>query len=118
MSDEEASLFKIAFSYPDGVLTACNGVLYQDEIWLVPKWLPFPGEGYVRPERMILLAQFRHERFDPPSKGPPPFDGADYRIFDPVPRELIEGDLSKIIGTYAFLDKPDAKFRVRPKRLH
>ena len=104
-------LFKVVFGLPDGRMTHCPAVQYEGQIWLVPKWLPFPDEGYMKPERMIQLAQFRHLKFDPPAKGNPIFDGANFGISDPVPIELIEGDLSKLKDKYVVLDKPDAKFR-------
>jgi len=105
--------FKVIVGFEDGVMGSCSAVEYQDAIWLVPKWLPFPDEGYAKPERMIRLDQFQHQRFDSPVAGPGPFEGADFAVNDPLPRTLFFGELtSQLKARYVVLDKPDAKFRV------
>jgi hypothetical protein len=107
----DTKLYKVIVGFEDGVIANCDAVEYRGTIWLVPKWLPFPNEGYGKPERMIRLDQFPHRWFDPPTAGPPPFDGANFGINEPIPRALFDGELSSIIKiNYVVLDKPDAHF--------
>src|SRR5215813_14279986 len=106
-------IYKVIVGFEGGVMGACAAVEYQGAIWLVPQWLTFPTEGYAKPERMIRLDQFQHQQFDPPATGPSPFEGADFGLIDPLPRALVDGELtSKLKAQYVVLDKPDAKFRV------
>jgi hypothetical protein len=112
MSDTK--LYKVIVGFEDGVIADCDAVEYQGAIWLVPNWLPFPNEGYGKPERMIRLDQFPHRRFDPPTAGPPPFDGANFGINEPIPRALFDGELSGTLkDKYVVLQKPDARFSHR-----
>ena len=110
----DTRVFKVIVGLEDGTLCDCAAYEYQGAIWLVPKWLPFPEEGYAKPERMIRLDQFRHQRFDPPAKGPGfPVEGADFGLNDPLPRALLDGELTPTLkARYVVLDRPDAKFRV------
>jgi hypothetical protein len=106
-------LYKVIITFEDGAVAHCAAIDYQGAIWLVPKWLPSPDERYTKSERMIRLDQFKHQRYDPPAPGPPPFDGADFALNEPIPRALIDGELSqKLKERYAVLDKPDVKFRL------
>jgi hypothetical protein len=101
---------KVIVGFENGVMGECGALEYEGAIWLVPKWLPFPLEGYTKPERMILLDQFRYQSF------PQPAD-ADFAINDPLPRDLFFGELSQAIkDKYVVLDKPDAKFRADGRR--
>jgi hypothetical protein len=109
MSD--VRLFKVIITFEDGVKGRCGAVEYQGAIWLVPKWLPYPAEGYAKPERMIRLDQFRYQSLDPPVADEGSFAGADFAINDPIPRALFDGPLTpQLTGRFAVLDKPDAKF--------
>jgi len=108
----DTRMFKVIVILDDGVSGPCSAVEYQGAIWLVPKWLPCPDEGYAKPERMIRLDQFRYQRLDPPVVGEGPLAGADFVINDSIPRELFEGPLTpQLIDRFSVLDKPDAKFR-------
>jgi hypothetical protein len=109
----DSKTYRVMLGFENGEMTHCAAVDYQGAVWLVPKWIPFPDEGYAKPERMIRLDQFRHQRFVPPGAGAPPLGGADFGINEPLPRALIDGELtSKLKERYVVLDKPDAKFRV------
>jgi hypothetical protein len=104
--------FKVIIGFDDGTQATCEGVEHQGAIWLVPNWIPFPDEGYTKPERMIRLDQFRYQRFDPPPPGPPPFAGADFATNDPIPRALFDGELSsQLKARYVVLDRPNIRFR-------
>ena len=98
-------------------MAVCTAVEHQGKVWIVPKWMPLPDEGYATPERMILLDQFRHERSDPPEDGPDLLDGADFRLLDPIPRALFDGALSPALREqFVVLDQPDLRFRIADKR--
>jgi hypothetical protein len=115
----DTRLFKVIVPFEDGVMTDCPAVEYQGGIWLVPMWLPFPNEGYMKPERMLRLGQFRHQEFVPPATGPGMFAGADFGIIEPIPRALFDGELTPHLKSkYDVLDKPDAKFQMSKPALH
>jgi hypothetical protein len=107
----DTKLFKVIVAFEDGVMCSCDAVEYEGAAWLVPKWLPYPNEGYAKPERMIRLDQFQYQRLDPPAAGPGPFARADFLVTDPLPKTLFVGELSsQLKERYVVLDKPDAKF--------
>lgn len=96
----------------DGILSTIAGIEYEDAIWLVPEWLPFPSEGYTKPTRMIRLDQFQFRRFDPPTTGDGPLAGADFAVNDPLPKKLLVGSLSpRLRKRFVVLDRPDVRFR-------
>ena len=113
----DVRLFKVIVAITDvgttdGTLETFAAIKHQGAVWLVPKWLPHPEEGYAKPERMIRLDQFRHQIFDPPASGPGPLTGADFAINEPLPRALFDGELTQQLKSrYVVLDKPDARFR-------
>jgi hypothetical protein len=112
----DTQTFKVLVGFEDGTLGECGAIEYEGAIWLVPNWLPFPGEGYAKPERMIRLDQFQYRHFAEPVTGPGPFAGADFAINDPLPKQLLTGELTpQLKSRYVVLDKPDAKFRVGGK---
>ena len=113
----DTRLFKVIGQLQDGTVAVCTAVEHQGQIWIVPKWLSLPDEGYATPERMILLDQFRHERSDPPEEGPDLLDGADFRLLDPIPRALFDGALSPALREqFVVLDQLDVSFRIADKR--
>jgi hypothetical protein len=108
----DTRVYKVLFSVAEGI-NACGAVEYEGAIWLVPRWLPVPDEGYSKPERMIRLDQFRYERIDPPSTGPDPLGGVDFAVHDPLPKELFDGELTPTLkARYDVLDKPDVRFQM------
>jgi hypothetical protein len=108
----DSKTYKVIVIFEDGVPGACGAIDFEGAIWLVPKWLPFPNEGYTKPERMIRLDQFQNQKFDPPAKGPGPFAGADFGINGPLPKMLFFGELTQQLKSkYVVLDRPDVKFR-------
>ncbi len=87
-------------------------VEHEGTLWLVPKWLPADCGSQVSPERMVLLSQFRWQRFDPPLS-----DGmfvAHISVDDNLPRALIHGDPSSLARSYVVLDRPGVKFPRAP----
>jgi len=109
----DTRVFKVFFMFDAGDAATCSAIEYKGAIWLVTKWLPFHAEGYTKPERMIRLDQFQHERFDPPATNPGPLQGTDFGIRDPVPKALFLGDLTdKLKAQYVVLERPDVKLRV------
>ena len=96
--------YKILVGLDDGGMSYCDGVEYDDVIWLVPGWIDFPQEGFRKPERMIRLDQFEHQLFPPPS----PIDIA---VNEPVPLALYTGELTPALkDKYAVYDHPDFRF--------
>jgi hypothetical protein len=83
----------------DAALYQCSAIEHEGEVWLVPKWIPSPSEGYALPERMISLRRYRHQMFENRS--------GDLLINIPVPRALIDGPLSPELG----VRDPQLKFR-------
>jgi hypothetical protein len=113
----DTPFFKVIARLEDGTVAVCTAVEHQGQIWIVPKWMPLPDEGYATPERMILLDQFRHERSDPPEDGPHLLDGADFRLLDPIPRALFDGVLSPALREkFVVLEPTDLRFRIADKR--
>jgi len=108
----DANTYKVILILEDGSAGECGAVDYEGAVWLVPSWLPFPKEGYAKPERMIRLDQFQHRRFDPPATGPGAFRGANFAVNDPLPKTLLSGELSpQLKNRYVVLERPDIKFR-------
>jgi hypothetical protein len=105
--------YKVVFSFEDGELGTCSAIEYQGALWLVPKWLSFPERGYAKPERMIPLAKFQCQRFDPPATNPGPLHGCDFGLIDPLPKALFLGELTDKLKTrYGALDEPDVRVRL------
>jgi hypothetical protein len=108
----ESPLFKVIVGYEDGTSEVVGAVEHEGAVWLVPKWLPDRDVGVRRPERMIRLDQFRHQRFDPPATDPGPLAGVNFALNDPLPRSLFSGELTPTLREqYVVLDKPNARFR-------
>jgi hypothetical protein len=77
MADTKA--LKVIVGFDDGQMGHCAAIENDGAVWLVPKWLPFPEQGYTMPERMIRLDQFRYQAIEQPAS-------ADYGINDPLPK--------------------------------
>jgi hypothetical protein len=108
----DTRLHKVIVGFEDGVMGGCAGIEHEGRVWLVPNWLPFQDEGYVKPERMIRLDQFQFQTFDPPATGPGPLAGANFAVNDLLPKVLFFGELSPQQRTrYGILMRPDLKFR-------
>jgi len=100
-------IYKVLVGLDDGGMSYCDGVEYDDIIWLVPRWIDRPQDGYRTPERMIRVDQFEHQIFPPPS----PIDIA---MNEPVPRALYDGALTPALeGKYQFYDRPDFRYELR-----
>jgi len=108
----DTKLYKIIVGFEDGVMGTCAGIDHGGAVWLVPSWLPFPEEGYAKPERMIRLDQFQFQTFDPPATGPGQMAGADFAVNDSLPKVLFFGEPSRQQRRrYGILMRPDLKFR-------
>lgn len=90
----------------------CAAIEHEGAVWLVPRWLPVPDEGYAMPERLIRLDQFAHQKLDQPG------DPADFALNVPLPRALFEGPITEQIKSiFVVLDRPKIKLRTGG-RLH
>jgi hypothetical protein len=84
----------------------CPAIEYEGAVWLVPRWLPMPEDGYAMPERLIRLDQFAHQKLGAPG------DPADYAINIPVPNALFEGPISRELkAQFVVLDRPAVRVR-------
>jgi hypothetical protein len=86
----------------------CPAIEHEGAVWLVPRWLPMPEDGYAMPERLIRLDQFAHQRLGGPG------DPADYAINIPIPAALFEGPISpELRAQFVVLDRPAIRVRTR-----
>jgi hypothetical protein len=86
---------------------------HEGRMWLVPTWLPFPGEGYTKPERMIPIDQFQHQLIEAGN------GDQTVMINVPLPRSLFDGLLSpELKARFGVLERPEAKFRMAPGSLN
>jgi hypothetical protein len=101
----DTKALKVIVGFENGETGHCGAIEHEGAVWLVPKWLPFPDEGYTKPERMIRLDQFRHQAIPQPAE-------ADYGVNEPMPKSLFFGELSpRLKEKYVVIDRPDLKFR-------
>lgn len=100
-----SKFYKAMVGFDDGGMTHCDAVEYDDTLWLVPKWLDVPAEGYRTPERMLRLDQFQHQMFPAPS----PINVA---VSEPIPHELYSGELTQPLkDKYIVYERPDFRFK-------
>jgi hypothetical protein len=84
----------------------CAAIEHDGAVWLIPRWLPMPDEGYAMPERLIRLDQFAHQKLGQPG------DPADFAINVPIPKALFEGPISsELKAQFVVLDRPDIRLR-------
>ena len=103
----EVKLLKVMMALEgDPAIFECPAIEYEGAVWLVPRWLLMPEDGYAIPERLIRLDQFAHQKLGEP--GAP----ADYAINIPVPNALFEGPISpELKAQFVVLDRPDIRIR-------
>src|ERR1700739_3963138 len=65
MADTRA--LRVIVGFDSGEVGQCGAIEHDGAVWLVPKWLPFPEQGYTQPERMIRLDQFRYQTIQQPA---------------------------------------------------
>ena len=83
-----------------GSLDLCDTIEHEGHMWLVPKWLVAPEEGWRRPERIILLDSLPHQKTG--------FGGADYLLSGPLAKAALEGhDQSSLGPEYTVILEPD-----------
>ncbi len=85
----------------------CAAIEYEGKIWLVPRWIEAPDEGYTMPERIILLDQFAHQKLGQPG------DPADFAVNAPIPKILFEGEPipRELKDRFIVVERPDIKLR-------
>ncbi len=94
-----------------------NDILYIDTIeydgkmWLVPRWLEAPSEGWKTPVRIILLDLLYHQVI--PSGVP-----ADFLLKLPMPKDVFEGRIPKgSEDEFVVIERPDVKIPI-PRGIH
>lgn len=101
----DTKLYRVRLMLDSGVASECAAIEHDGALWLVPAWIPFPDEGYTKPERMIPLAQFQ-----PKVLGNP--EDLNLAIDAPLPSTLFAGSASSsMCRRYGVLDRPDVKLR-------
>lgn len=79
-------IYQTSLSVEDagGKIFMCDTIIYKDEPWLVLSWLPAPTGEPKRPERIVRLGAFQHQKVS----GDFP---AQYMITYPIPKALVHG---------------------------
>lgn len=99
-----SKIYKVLVGLDDGTVTHCDAVEYDETIWLVPRWIDVPREGFRKPDRMLRLDQFEHQVFPEPS----PINIA---VNEPIPRALYAEALTpELKDKYIVYDRPDFRF--------
>lgn len=89
----------------EGGIYKFDTIEYQGGLWLVPKWIDMPSEGYVSPMRLIRMDVLPHQR----TPGGP----GDYMLNHPVPRAVLDGNVSpQSAKAFVVLEQPDLKIPV------
>ena len=92
----------------DGNIIDMDTVEYEGRLWLVPDWIEYPGQGVMKPTRMIALAQLGYSEM-------PNFGRVKWAITHSPPKELFEGPvLSPIVSSYEVLILPEVQFPIPP----
>lgn len=85
----------------------CSAMEYEGAVWLVPRWLNTPDDGYAMPERLIQLDQFAHQKLEQTG------DPADFILNIPLSRALFEGPITHQLKLlYVVLDRPNVRLRI------
>ncbi len=91
----------VAVDGMDG-FSLCDAIELQGGIWLVPKWIESPSEGWKTPARMFLMNLLPHQKMggDWPNE---------YVLSESLPKELFDGsDTSKLDIRFSVQDAPIA----------
>ncbi len=84
---------------------------YDGKMWLVPRWLEAPFEGWKTPERIILLDSLDRQ------KAPADYE-ADFVLQSPIPKDVFEGRIPKgSEGEFVVIELPDVKIPI-PRGIH
>jgi hypothetical protein len=101
----DTKLYRVRLILDTGVPGDCAAIEHDGALWLVPAWLPFPDEGYTKPERMIPLAKFDYRATGRPEE-------LNLLITDQVPSTLLFGPISSSMRQlFGVLERPDIKLR-------
>jgi hypothetical protein len=105
------TIYKVALPIEgETQLFHCRAIEFEGRIWLAPLWTPTPDGKHTKPDHIILLEQFPHQKIDPPS----PF-GEDFVVNIPVPKALFESPIQqKLKARFVVIEQPDITFRLEP----
>ncbi|MBD3643538.1 hypothetical protein [Alcanivorax sp.] len=94
----------IAFN-DSGKIHKCDAILHKGVLCLVPSWLHYPDEGYVKPEMLIRLTGAQYQKTDNPAFG-------DYLVNTQLPRSVLEGQIpSELADVLSVENLPDVKIQ-------
>ena len=92
-------------------LLCIDTIEYDGKMWLVPRWLEAPSEGWKTPARIILLDS--RDRQTAPAE----FE-ADFVRRSPIPKDVFEGRIPKgSEGEFVVIERPDVKIPI-PRGIH
>jgi hypothetical protein len=106
--EKSVRLFKaLVWVEGNSQLLTCPAIEWESRVWLVPRWIEMPSEGYGKPERLILMEQFQHQKI-------PDGNPADFAVNVPIPRDLFDADPipPEAKARYVVVEKPDIKLRL------
>ena len=84
---------------------------YDGKMWLVPRWLEAPSEGWKTPARIILLDSRDRQT------APADFE-ADFVRRSPIPKDVFEGRIPKgSEDEFVVIERPDVKIPI-PRGIH
>ncbi len=101
----------ISFEGGSGKIFEIDTIEYDGKMWLVPRWLEAPSEGWKTPARIILLDSLDHQA------APAGFE-ADFLLKLPMPKDVFEGRTPKRSeGEFVVIERPDVKIPI-PRGVH
>lgn len=81
------TLFIVAVMCENSILNV-DGLRYEDNLWLVPKWLDYPLEKMSKPERMIRFDNLPHQELSGNS-------AHDFLLQQPIPKAVLDGETTE-----------------------
>ena len=79
-------VLKCLVGFANGYVGICDGIKYNDKLWLVPSWLKHPTEPIAMPVRIIRFDNFPHQVGGK--------DGVDYQNIQlPIPESALCDDM-------------------------
>lgn len=84
MLENMKTIFVVAVMCENSVLNV-DGMLYENKLWLVPKWLDYPLEKMSKPERMIRFDVLPFDQLQENSLH-------DFLLQEPIPKAVLDGE--------------------------
>jgi len=89
-------------------LLAVDTIEYEGKLWLVPKWLESPTEGWRQPAHIICLTTLPHEKW-----------GDRFLLRCPMPRAVFDGRRQQETkGEFVVVNLPDVRLPLGRRDVH